>query len=333
MIRLPHIVYETTQACNLDCRYCYNVFKGPNGHTAARSSYSLSLKTLKKLYALAEIDSISFTGGEPFMSERLAELVLFCRMKRSHVSIITNGSLCTHENLRTLLSMGGVSFQFPVHSADPLIHDRITRTPGSWEKSVKALREVIELDERPTAVIVLTKINCHVLPELFEFLLENRVVIIMMLRFNIGGAGLTDTAELVPSRKELYNAYKQADAFAAEEGIILTSNIGIPRCILDTDEFSHIMFHGCSYDISSMPVTLDPEGNFRVCNHSPVIIGNIHRDGLAPLQGHSFDRWKIIPEKCAECSMYEKCRGGCRAAAEQYYGDGGMEDPFINFSR
>jgi organic radical activating enzyme len=56
------------------------------------NSYKQAKKTLKRLFKIAEVGSVTFTGGEPFLAERFNELVLFTRLKNKSVTIITNGN-------------------------------------------------------------------------------------------------------------------------------------------------------------------------------------------------------------------------------------------------
>jgi radical SAM protein with 4Fe4S-binding SPASM domain len=75
----------------------------------------------------------------------------------------------------------------------------------------------------------------------------------------------------------------------------------------------------CAANVINMPLTLDIQGNLRLCNHSPVVVGNIYTDSLDVLFNSNYaQEWKeIIPKECSGCSDYPKCLGGCRAASEQ----------------
>ena len=81
------------------------------------------------------------------------------------------------------------------------------------------------------------------------------------------------------------------------------------------------------------PITVDINGNVRVCNHSPVIAGNIYEKPLYEILHSDYvESWNnIIPEICKNCNWWEKCRGGCRAASEQI-GTGLAEaDPVVHY--
>ena len=53
---------------------------------------------------MADVEQVTFTGGEPFLAERFSELVLYTRMKRKQVAIITNGN----KHPLTIIKQGSV---------------------------------------------------------------------------------------------------------------------------------------------------------------------------------------------------------------------------------
>jgi radical SAM protein with 4Fe4S-binding SPASM domain len=67
-----------------------------------------------------------------------------------------------------------------------------------------------------------------------------------------------------------------------------------------------------------MPLTLSVDGDLRLCNHSPIVAGNIHRDPLSTILASPYlAAWRRPPALCASCARWTSCRGGCRAASEQ----------------
>ena len=91
-----------------------------------------------------------------------------------------------------------------------------------------------------------------------------------------------------------------------------------------------IGFANCSASFSSMPVTITYTGDVRICNHSPVVLGNIFDEDLYKIaESKAIDSWKTIPSFCSDCQKWETCRGGCRAASEQMGLTASAEDPII----
>jgi len=333
MIDIPFAVFETTGRCNLRCRFCYNYYKAPGSPPPERSSYSRASKTLRRLYSLARIATITMSGGEPFLAERFPELVLYCRMKGSRVKVITNGFTASRADYAGLVAMKEVYFQFPVHSADARTHDAITGVAGSWERSVRSVREVMSLGGDPFVVIVLTSVNRHGAGELLEFIEALGVRRVLLLRYNIGGAGIACAKELMVRSADLKAIYATAERFASQGRLGITSNVCTPVCLLDPADYPHIGFTHCSADPLKLPLTIDFMGNVRKCNHSPTVLGNIFREKPDAIYARKLPDWEAVPGLCAGCAHYERCRGGCRAASEQYYGSAAFPDPYLELDR
>ncbi|MFN8256174.1 MAG: radical SAM protein [Bacteroidales bacterium] len=319
-VTLTNITFETTSVCNLNCRYCYNIWKRPGVSGFNHfNSYRQALKTLKKLFSLADVEHVTFTGGEPFLSERFNELVLYVRLKKKSVAIITNGNVATQNDFRQMLDLGVGLFEIPLHSVAPEIHDFMTNTPGSWLKSLNALSYLVSQNANVVAVIVITKANFNQVKQTLALIKELGINRIMLNRFNIGGEGITQKENLWLNHDELKQAFKSASQAGRELKLQLSSNVCTPSCVLNPADYPGIGFTHCSPEVTRRPLTLDIMGNLRFCNHSPTILGNIHFQNLKEmLNSDAAKLWgETIPEFCVNCDLYKKCMGGCRAASEQ----------------
>lgn len=331
---LNYIIYEVTGKCNLRCRYCYNIWKIPGGeHPAPGATYHQSIKTLKRLFRMADIHHVSFTGGEPFLSERFEELVLFTRLKRKSVTVITNGSGATEEKYAQLIKMGVDLFELPVHSHLEDTHDQITRVEGSWKRSVDSIKFLRANGAYVVPVVVITKINAGQIRETIRFLHELGCRQIMLNRYNIGGEGFSQQEEILASPALLKQTYGEANSLALELDVKLSSNVCTPHCVLKPADFPNIAFGNCSRDVRRMPITVDVSGNIRLCNHSPVVAGNIFRQNLEEIfsSDHAKNWLCDVPAFCTNCAAYDRCLGGCRAAALQAGGALSDPDPLVTF--
>ena len=316
---LNYIIFETTGQCNLKCKYCYNYWHLMNPPQESDSNYSQAIKTLKRLFTVAEVNHVTFSGGEPFLADRFMELVLFCRMKKTTVSVISNGNTGTPDDYGCLIDLGVGLFQFPFHSFQPEKHDYLTGVNGSWEKSVRSIKEVLKKSGRVVAVIVLTKENCCEISSTLGSLQSLGVKDVMLARFNLGGRGVLNKEMLIPSKKELATAFFYANEYALKNKINITSNVCVPFCIIKPEDYPLIRILSCSLDLANRPFTLDASGNLRICNHSPVIMGNIFDQKLEDILNSDYmSQWQQLkPEFCDGCELWSKCLGGCRAASEQ----------------
>ncbi|GHT19522.1 GeoRSP system radical SAM/SPASM protein [Bacteroidia bacterium] len=331
MIQLPHIAFEITDACNLNCVYCYNVWKMPAAQRVPFNSYKKATETLRRLFVQAEVQSVAFTGGEPLLAERFKETVLFVRMAGKRITLISNGNLLSPKLCAALLRIGVSLFEFPVHSQRPDIHDKMTGSVGSHEKSLAAMRAVQSGGGYVVPVVVLTKFNINHLAETLDFIHSLGCKRIMLNRYNIGGRGCAAPLDVSATAAELRTAFRIANEKAAEHGLSLTSNVCSPVCLLNPKDYPLIGFGHCSFNPLQRPVTLDINGNVRLCNHSPVVAGNIYEKNISEILFSNYSaQWETaVPAFCADCKEWNICKGGCRAASEQVFGTLHNEDPIV----
>lgn len=325
-----NIIFEVTTDCNLSCSYCYNHWK--RGEPYERlNSYKKALKVLKHLFKSTSISQVTFTGGEPFLSERFIELVLFCKLHEKEVSIITNGNGGKFSDYQTLLSLGVRLFQIPFLSAESEIHDTLTHVHGSWDNVLTSITDILSLGGFVVPVIVLTRINHKALRQTLTFLHDLGLKRIMLNRYNIGGRGTKeDTMSL--SKTEINEAFKIANECAQALSLSITSNVCSPHCYINPRLYPLIGFGNCSPDVSLRPITINILGDVRLCNHSPVVAGNIFKDSFQQILHSAYPKqWaEIIPDYCATCELYTLCMGGCRAASEQMGLTLSHPDPIID---
>lgn len=331
-IKIPSISFEVTADCNLNCMYCYNHWKRTDNKISECKNYELAKKTLKKLFKVADVKHVTFTGGEPLIAERFSELVLYVRMKGATVTVISNGTYPNFSHYRQLVDLGVSLFELPIHSYKSASHDYLTQHIGSWDKSIKNINQLLTINAEVVAVIVLTKINCADIGNTLKCIHSIGIKRVMINRVNIGGMVTENFKALLMSSSEFKNAFKEAMIISNDLKMSVTSNVCIPICILNPKDYKGIRFTSCSFDMTKRPITVEYKGNVRFCNHSPVVIGNIFSDKIEDIfSSKEVKQWKnIVPEFCKDCKAYDFCKAGCRAASEQMGLSLNNPDPIIN---
>ena len=147
------VLFEVTHRCNLGCEHCY-LSEGPVGRPRPTRE-ELSLEEIRRILdQLAEAGTMFLTlsGGEVFLRRDALEIVAHARSRGLSVTVFTTGTLLTPEAATRLADLHPLSVEVSIYSAQPEVHDRVTRCPGSHARSLRALRLLKERD-----VIILLK--------------------------------------------------------------------------------------------------------------------------------------------------------------------------------
>ena len=333
-VELGFAVFELTDACNQACRFCYNHFKGGAEPCAvAAPDFRMARRTLKRLLGEANIGSISFSGGEPMLMPRIHDLILKARLAGTNVNLLTNGTLLKAEDVDIIGNLGVGVVQIPLLSHRAEVHDHITQLEGSWERAMASAKRIAEVDPAwLTPVFILSRLNVNDIEPTLEMYAAMGVKRIMLNRFNIGGLGRRYAAELTLSHAELRDAFRRADAKLGELGMRAHNGVCTPLCVLEPRDYPNITFTHCTTELTSRPLTINYRGDVRFCNHSPRVLGNILREHLDDILKRTADEgiYNTMPERCAACDLWQRCRGGCRAASEQLYGTFDIADPILD---
>lgn len=331
-ISTPFIVFETSDKCNLNCKYCYNYFKSNENYATKKIDSKLARKTFKRIISNLKISQIAFSGGEPFLLSNLEDLVLKARFRNITTSIITNGYRIEGNRLRNLIKINNGFFQLPLHSSYSKVHNSLVNIDDGFQESVRTIKFLVQNGCKVAAVLVATKLNYHDVYKTLGFINSLGIKRVMLNRYNIGGTSMNNCSELILSKFQLEETFLNANIAANDFNLKISSNISTPFCILNPLMYKNIVFSRCSNRVEQLPITINYRGDVRICNHSPTILGNIYRTNVSNiLNKESIRNWASnIPDDCIECKDIEQCKGGCRAAAEQYYGTSLKADPYLD---
>lgn len=142
------LTFELTYACSERCLHCFN-------EGAARSDLHeehrlrpdmLTLPDYKRIIDEAVelgIPEVTITGGDPFSYPHCWDILDYMHERNLAVNLLTNAqALNNSEKIRRIARMGLQKFNVSIYSTDAEVHDQITRRRGSWEQSMKVLREM-----------------------------------------------------------------------------------------------------------------------------------------------------------------------------------------------
>jgi cyclic pyranopterin phosphate synthase len=109
-----------------------------------------------------------------------------------------------------------------LHGHYPEIHDKLTRTPGSFEQTVKGIKNLLDLGYDPGRIVVntvITKQNMQYLENIADFVLNDLKLPRTKFSFmEIEGNALKNMKELLPRFRETYPFLEKAAELAGKSG-------------------------------------------------------------------------------------------------------------------
>ena len=157
--------WELTYRCNERCVHCFNPGAAhTDGVKPNRNRNELTeeeiVTTLDDLVALG-VFKITISGGEVLTSKKLFFLMEESRKRGFQLHIYTNGLLLDAKNASKLASYYPDTVSLSVYSTNPEIHDEFTKVPGSYSRTIAAIKLLHKQNIRVIIKSVLTKKTGH----------------------------------------------------------------------------------------------------------------------------------------------------------------------------
>ena len=273
--------FELTSGCNQRCIFCYNVWKG-----LCSKQDSITLSKEKQLEVIDkvienEIFDIIFSGGEPLLVSWLEELIRKCSGAKMYTTLITNAILMTLERAKTLKKAGLNDMQISIHHYDAEISDKLTKMPGSFEKSIKGIKNALEIFG-----VEGVNINMVALPETYRdvYKMAEFLHSIGVRSFSIGTPSTTGEMEkdkdLVINKEMFLEIYKQLRKAKKDFNLRVGFSGGFPLCLLPKMNKETIEMVGNYCDVGLNQITIGPNGELRPCVCLGKNLGNILKEDL-----------------------------------------------------
>jgi len=339
------VVWNLTDACNLQCRHCYQ---------RAGLQKSDELSTLEKLRVVEELAdagvvSIAFSGGEPLMARDFFEVASKVKKEGMYLAVATNGTLITSDMAKKLKALGTdyieVSLDFP--NAEK--HDDFRGVQGAFERTLQGIQNCVTEGIYTCIATTVTRLNLQDVPKIIE--LAKRLKVRRFIAFNFipTGRGMdASNIDLTPEQREqlLTLLYHENSSGGIE---VLSTAPQYARVSLESSGGvnvapTHFYVSEASWDLKVLAefiggcgagrlyCALQPNGDVSPCVFMPgLTVGNLRRDSFMNIWHNSAvlaslrDRAQLH-DSCGSCKYRFIC-GGCRARAFAYFGDVLASDP------
>ena len=164
------IAWEVTRSCAYACVHCRadaQPQRDPRELTTAEAC--------RLIDRLADFGSpiLIFTGGDPLMRRDLAELIRYATEKGLRCSLTpTATALPTPQRLEQVRQAGVRRIALSLDAPTAQVHDAFRQVPGSWERTMRILRDAQAAGLSAQVNTTVSSHNCRLLPEMVPFIQE-----------------------------------------------------------------------------------------------------------------------------------------------------------------
>ncbi|MBI4449983.1 radical SAM protein [Candidatus Uhrbacteria bacterium] len=164
---LDRITVFVTHRCNLQCGYCngphltWKIGDGPRKREMLRRDLTVAefRRLLQEAMGHATIRHIHFTGGEATAHPDLLAFITAATEAGILSSITTNGT-ADPDVYRALIAAGLTEIRVSIDSDSAAAFDHIVRIPGSFDRVVASIREIVRLRDEEHQDIFLVLNAC-----------------------------------------------------------------------------------------------------------------------------------------------------------------------------
>jgi MoaA/NifB/PqqE/SkfB family radical SAM enzyme len=329
--------WHLTERCNLHCTHCYQEDGSIEemSLSQAKEVVNIARDTITSwsdTYEIAFSPSFNVTGGEPFLSPFLPDILSYLKTKEFDIYLLTNGTMINRDRAHMLAGIPLQGVQVSIEGPEE-IHEQI-RGKGSFKKAIQGISTLLDAGIIVTLNVTLSEINCNYVKDLVELASSVGAQRLGFSRLVPYGRGKGLISGMIGQDK-LKQVYEDILSIKHTMVSITTGDPVASQIGVDPDyEHRDIPLGGCAAGVSG--ITILPDGTLTPCRRLGIPIGNIFKDSFREIWAtspvlESLRMKTSYKGKCGICARWSQCRG-CRAIAYAYSlaqgtGDYLSEDP------
>ncbi len=339
------VAWELTRSCALACRHCRA--------SAQAKRHPDELTTAEALAVVDQLRDLDpavlvLTGGDPMMRADLFEIVAYAVKAGLRVSVSpTATALTTRDRLRRLRDLGVAMIHVSVDGAKAETHDAFRGFAGTFERSMRILRDLQSLELPVQVGTTVTQSTVAELPLMERWMAEFGVR--MWSLFFLVPTGRGRAEEMVDADcAERTWTWLAELADRAPFSVRTTAAPQYRRTMLlrrRAQRSDSTRLTGAGYALREAPdgvqtrgvndgkgfLFIDHRGNLCPSGFLPLVAGSVRSERIADVYRHStLFRELRDPSKlrgrCGRCSFADLC-GGSRARAYAVNGSYLADDP------
>jgi len=353
--RRPLVFWNITGLCNLQCSHCY-LDAGPLSHGSSELSFGEAKSFIDDL-AEMKIPLLMFTGGEPLMRPDFWKLANYAKLKGLKTALSSNGVLLTRDVVKKIRRVGLEYVGVSLDGASEETHNLMRNQPGSFNKSLQALRNCVDAGVKCGVRVTVAKENLHELPKIIDLSLSLGVARLCVYWLVPSGRGRIlyskkrlDPQEVLDILNVLYRRAKELDSDrmeiltvdAPQDGAYLLNRLKEEDFETYESALRLLELTGDSCSAGERVANVDPAGNVYPCQFAQLgelKLGNVKTESFkeiwnskdSPILNAFREKTKNLKGRCRVCSYNRLCNGGCRIRAYVESGDLWAEDPLCPY--
>lgn len=281
--------------CNNNCLMCTNPDKF--WHLKGGFDFAYLSKRIDRFYNGGKEflenypNSFSLSGGEPTLSVYLIPLIrkIAKLFPKRNIACLTNGRMFSYVAYayKFFRLEANLELILPIHGHNADIHDKITKTPGSFFQTVKGIENIYRFKKSSDLIeirVVIHRLNYMFLREITKFVQSefpfiNRLVFIF---FEIEGQALKNFNKLKLTYVELFPYIRKLEDLIL--GFPEIRFYHFPLCALPMKFFPYVWRTLPEYEVSFL----------HSCNHCNLkeLCAGIHKSYLSYVGASEFRPWK-----------------------------------------
>jgi len=359
-IRIPftpagpfEIVWNFTYSCNLRCKHCYEDAGSYRSELTTDQAYTAIDKLSRN--ATVGLPSLSISGGEPLLRKDFFEVATYAKKKIPYISIATNGTLLTKDNVKKIKEVGIDYVEISLDGISKEAHESFRMVSGCFEKTMEGIRNC--LDDKLDVCIASTahKDNLKEIPKIIELAEELEARFIHFNYIPTGRAKKHIELDLSPQErflllkmmgKKIVNSYIKAKEEERKTG---KTQIKVNRFFSTCPQFASVVRkltreEGYDFTVSAhyaairgvetvahflggcgagrLYLGLEPNGDIKPCVFFPTnnktVIGNILDDDLEYIWDNNEVLWKLRTRERLESYKTNERIIGCGSCEDKY---------------
>jgi heme b synthase len=163
------LFWETTKACNLQCKHCRAVPEKTLGPTTLTTRESFGL--MDQIAAVTK-PVLVLSGGEPLYRPDIFELAAYGAGLGFRMALATNGTLVDEAVARRIADMGIMRVSVSLDGAFAGTHDGFRGLPGAFQAALRGIRNLREQGVSVQINSTVAKHNVGELPQMLDLALE-----------------------------------------------------------------------------------------------------------------------------------------------------------------